>query len=274
MPQVPSIRLNSGYDIPQIGLGVYQLPPPVTKRVVLEAFEVGYRHIDTAALYGNEREVGQAVAASGLPREEIYVTTKLPNPDHAYDVAIRTFHDSLSRLGLDYVDLFLIHWPLPSNGLMVQAWEALIEIRERGLARSIGVSNFRPEDLAAIIDATGQVPAANQVELNPHFQQGDLRGVDKELGIVTEAWSPLGQGRDLTDPVLVDLAAQVGRTPAQVVIRWMVQLGIVVFPKTSRRERLVENISVFDFELTPEQMQVMESVDTGRRHGPDPAVWV
>ncbi|MDR1633672.1 MAG: aldo/keto reductase [Bifidobacteriaceae bacterium] len=257
---IPTFRLNSGYGIPALGLGTYKLEPSLTANVVERALQLGYRHIDTAALYGNEAEVGQGLRGSGVPREEVFVTTKLWNDRHRHDDALRAFDQSLSLLGLDYVDLYLIHWPVPADGLMVEAWQALIDIAATGRARSIGVSNFQSEDLAAVIDATGVVPAVNQIELHPLHQQRDLRSVDTDLGIVTEAWSPLGRGADLGNDTVRALAAETGRSAAQVVLRWLIQLGIVAFPKTSRPERLAENLAIGDFELRTDQMERLNSI--------------
>jgi 2,5-diketo-D-gluconate reductase A len=268
---IPTFRLNSGYGIPAIGLGTYKMPPGVTAEAVDQAIRIGYRHIDTAALYGNEAEAGEGLRRAGVAREDIFVTTKLWNSEHQHDAALAAFDRSLSLLGLDYVDLYLIHWPAPDNGLMVQAWQALIEINQSGKARSIGVSNFRAEDLAAIIDATGVVPAVNQIELHPLYQQRDLRSVNTDLGIVTEAWGPLGRGADLSNDTVRSVARETGKSAAQVVLRWMIQLGIVAFPKTVHPERLAENLAVGDFNLEPGQMERLNSVKGQPMLGPDPA---
>ncbi|MDR1189512.1 MAG: aldo/keto reductase [Bifidobacteriaceae bacterium] len=268
---IPTFRLNSGHSIPALGLGTYKMEPGLTADLVSQALALGYRHIDTAALYGNEAEVGEGIRRSGVPREEIFVTTKLWNDKHAHDAAWSAFDHSLGLLGLDYVDLYLIHWPAPANGLMVEAWQTLVEINGTGKARSIGVSNFRAGDLAVIIDATGVVPAVNQIELHPLFQQRDLRAVDTDLGIVTEAWGPLGRGADLGNPTIRSLARETGRTAAQVVLRWLIQLGIVAFPKTVKPERLAENLAIDDFVLDPTQMERMNSIQDQPRIGPNPA---
>jgi 2,5-diketo-D-gluconate reductase A len=267
---IPTFKLNSGYSIPSVGLGTFKVSPSLTANLVEQALRLGYRHIDTAAIYGNEAEVGQGIRAAAVPRDQLFVTTKLWNDHHRHAAAIKAFDESLQRLGLDYVDLYLIHWPTPSNGLLVEAWEALIEINLSGRARSIGVSNFRPEDLATVVDATGVVPAVNQVELHPLFQQRDLRALHAELGILTEAWSPLGRGADLGNDTIRSVARQTGKTAAQVVIRWLVQLDVAVFPKTVHIERLVENLAVGDFELTPQQMTRLNAIPDEPRFGPDP----
>ncbi len=268
---VPSLELRDGHQIPQLGFGVFQVPSEDTARTVTAALEVGYRSIDTAAAYGNEREVGEAIAGSGLDRGEIFVTTKLWNNDHGHDAALRALDQSLERLGFDYVDLYLIHWPAPSTDRYVETWRALCELRSAGRARSIGVSNFAIEHLERIIDATGEVPVLNQIELHPEFQQEGLRRYHREHRILTEAWSPLGQGQGLLeDPRLAEIASAHGRTPAQVVLRWHIQLGNVVIPKSVTRSRIEENFRIFDFELSDGQMEALGALDAARRLGPDP----
>jgi 2,5-diketo-D-gluconate reductase A len=268
---VPEIELSDGHRIPQLGFGVFQVPPEDTADVVLRALETGYRHIDTAAAYQNESGVGEAIARSGLPREELFVTTKLWNTQHGRERVSGALERCLERLGLDYVDLYLIHWPVPSQELYVETWEGMIEARRSGHARSIGVSNFLPEHLDRIIESTGETPVINQVELHPYFQQSELRGHNSEHGVATEAWSPLGQGRLLDDSTLEGIAAEHGRTAAQVVLRWHIQLGNVVIPKSVTPSRIEENFSVFDFELDADQMQAIAGLDRGERTGPDPA---
>jgi 2,5-diketo-D-gluconate reductase A len=268
---IPNFVLNSGHSIPALGLGTYQMDPAVTADLVDQALRLGYRHIDTAALYGNEREVGEGLRRSGVPREDVFVTTKLWNDSHRREAALRAFDVSLTALGLDYVDLYLIHWPAPAEGRAVEAWKALIEIADTGRALSIGVSNFRAQDLTDVIDATGVVPAVNQIELHPLFQQKALRALHAELGIVTEAWSPLGRGADLGNGTVRAVARETGRSAAQVVIRWLIQLDVVVFPKTAHAERLAENLAVDDFELSPEQMARMDAIKDTSRRGPDPS---
>jgi diketogulonate reductase-like aldo/keto reductase len=271
MADQPRIRLNSGTSIPQLGFGVFQVPPTQTADVVIEALQVGYRHIDTAAMYRNEEGVGRAIAASGLPRSEIFVTTKLNNDAHGHDPALRAFELSLERLGTDYVDLYLIHWPLPAQGHYVQTWQALIELHRDGRARAIGVSNFQQTHLQRIIDETGVVPAVNQIELHPYLTQAQLRAFDAERHIVTEAWSPLAKGGALLrEPAVVMLAEKYGRTPAQIVIRWHLQLGNVLIPKSVTPARIAENFDVFDFELADDDMHSITELNQDVRTGPDP----
>jgi 2,5-diketo-D-gluconate reductase A len=271
---VPSLTLHDGVEIPQLGFGVFQVPPEDTQRVVEEALAAGYRHIDTAAAYRNEKGVGAGIAASGIPREEVFVTTKLWNEQQGFDSTLATFEKSLGRLGMEYVDLYLIHWPVPTEDRFVETWKAFERIREQGGARTIGVSNFRIEDLERLERETDTLPTVNQVELHPRFQQRELRAWHEEHGIATEAWSPLGQGALLGEPPVVETAERHGRTPAQVIIRWHLQLGNVVIPKSVTPERIRENIAVFDFELGDEEMASIEAIDTGGRFGPDPATFV
>jgi diketogulonate reductase-like aldo/keto reductase len=268
--QIPSLTLNDGVQIPQLGFGVFQVPPEETQRAVETALQVGYRHIDTAAAYRNEEGVGRAIAASGIPREELFVTTKLWNADHGYEEALRAFDASARRLGLDVVDLYLIHWPVPSRDRYVEAWRGMERLRADGRVRSIGVSNFQPSHLRRLFDETEVVPSVNQIELHPYLQQWDLRRFHADHGIATEAWSPLAQGAVLDDPVIVDIARAHGKTSAQVVLRWHLQLGNIVIPKSVTPARIAENIDVFDFELTDEEMTEIEYLDRGERTGPDP----
>jgi 2,5-diketo-D-gluconate reductase A len=266
--EIPSIDLAGDVAIPQFGLGVFQVPPENTVENVLTAIELGYRHIDTAKAYGNEAQVGQAIHASGLPREDFFITTKLWNDDHSDGVgALKT---SLGKLEMEHVDLYLIHWPVPSKDLYVQAWKALIEAQQAGLARAIGVSNFQAPHLRRIIEETGVTPAVNQIELHPFLTQPGLRREHADRGIVTEAWSPLAQGAALTDPAVEEIAAEHNRTPGQIVLRWHVQLGNVVFPKSMTPARIEENIDVFDFELSEDELERIEALDRGERTGPDP----
>ena len=267
---VPYLELGDGQRIPQLGLGVFQVPAEDTAEVVTRALATGYRAVDTAAAYRNEAGVGEAIRDSELDRGEVFVTTKLWNNSHGRDGALQAFERSLGRLGLDYVDLYLIHWPVPSRDLYVETWQALTEIQADGRARSIGVSNFNISHLERIIDATGQVPAVDQVELHPYFQQPELRRFHAERGIRTEAWSPLAQGQLLDDPAIRDIAQGLGRSPAQVVLRWHVQLGNVVIPKSVTPTRIEENFRIFDFELTDEQMKAISGLDKDERIGPDP----
>ncbi|HKR90487.1 MAG TPA: aldo/keto reductase [Phenylobacterium sp.] len=267
----PAITLSDGQSMPQVGLGVWQTPADATASVVKAAIEAGYRSIDTAAAYENEAGVGEGARASGVAREEIFITTKLRSRDHGYDAALRAFDKSLKRLGVDYVDLFLIHWPAPRQDRYIDAWRALVRLQEEGRARSIGVSNFMVEHLRRIIGETGVIPVVNQIELHPKFQQTDLRAFHAGQGIVTEAWSPLGQGALLKHPVIARIAARHGRTPAQAIIRWHVEQRLVVIPKSANPERIAENFEVFDFRLDDEDMSAIAALDDPMgRMGPDP----
>jgi diketogulonate reductase-like aldo/keto reductase len=267
---VPTLECNDGNRIPQLGFGVFEVPPEDTTDAVLHALQGGYRMIDTAAIYGNEAEVAAAIARSGLERSEVFITTKVWNDDHGRDRTRRAFERSLERLASEWLDLYLIHWPAPAQGRYVETWQAMCEFREEGRARSIGVSNFLPEHIEQIIDATGVAPAVNQVELHPRLQQRELRAFHKENRILTESWSPLGRGALLDDPVIKDVAAQTSRTPAQVLLRWNVQLGCVVIPRSVRAQRIEENAQIFDFELDQEQMEAIAPLDREQRIGPDP----
>lgn len=273
-PSAQTIALNDGHFIPTVGLGVWQTPAGETERAVGAALAAGYRHVDTAAAYGNEAEVGVAVEHAlnnaELDREDVYVVTKLWNSEQGYDKTLKAFDTSLDKLGLDYLDLYLIHWPLPEVNLYVDTFKALAELREQGRVRSIGVSNFQPEHLDILIDATGIVPAVNQIELHPLLPQEELRQVHAELGIKTEAWSPLGQGSLLEHATVVAIAEARAKTPAQVLIRWHVQLGNIVIPKSVNPDRIVSNFDVFDFELSEQDMSSIASLANGTRLGPDP----
>lgn len=272
MSDVPVLTLNNGIQIPQLGFGVFQVPPGQTEAVVSTALEVGYRSIDTAAAYQNEEGVGRAIASCGLDRDEIFVTTKLWNADHGYDRALRAFDAALARLGLDTLDLYLIHWPVPAADRYVETWKALEKLASDGRARAIGVSNFGVEHLRRLVEETATVPAVNQVELHPYFQQTDLRAEHAELGIATEAWSPLGQGGALlSDATITRLADRHGVTPAQVVLRWHLQLGNIVIPKSANPARMRQNLDVFSFELSAEELSAIADLETGERIGPDPA---
>jgi 2,5-diketo-D-gluconate reductase A len=274
---VPTITLNDQTTIPQLGFGVFQVPPDETAATVTSALEVGYRHIDTAQMYRNEQGVGEAIAASGIARDELYVTTKLNNGFHRPDDARRAFDESLTRLGLDRVDLFLIHWPLPTryDGDFVSTWQTLVEFQKDGRATSIGVSNFQAAHLDRIIEETGVVPAVNQIEAHPFFGNEEVRAASAGHGIAVEAWSPIAQGAVNDDPTIQGIASRLGRTPAQVALRWHVQRGDIVFPKSMRAERMVENFAIFDFELSPEDMAAVTGLDRGEegRLGPNPDVF-
>lgn len=272
MTQIPTVKLNDGHDIPQLGFGVFKVDPAETERIVTDALEAGYRHIDTAAIYGNEQGVGAALEKSGIPRDELFVTTKLWNSDQGTQSALDAIDLSLEKLGLDRVDLYLIHWPRPDLDLYAETWAAMEQIRDAGKATSIGVSNFHVPHLEKLAAASSVVPAINQIELHPTFQQRELRAYGAEHGIAIEAWGPLGQGKyDLLGMTpIADAAAAHGVTPAQVVIRWHLQSGIIVFPKSNSAERIGENIDVFGFELTGDQMAAIDALDAGNRVGADP----
>jgi 2,5-diketo-D-gluconate reductase A len=264
---IPEITLNDGRTIPQLGFGVFQVPPEDTKDAVTTAIEVGYRHIDTAQMYGNEQGVGEAIAASGLPRTDFFVTSKLNNGAHLPDDARRSFDATLNALGSDYVDLFLIHWPLPTlyGGDFVQTWKALEEFYREGRARSIGVSNFTPHHLRRLAADTEIRPAVNQIEAHPYFTNDETRAYDQDHEIATEAWSPIAQGAVLGDPVITSIAESVGRTPAQVVLRWHIQRGDIVFPKSKTPDRVRENFALFDFELSGADMGSITALDRGEK---------
>ena len=270
--KVPPIILNNGVEMPQLGFGVWQVADDEAERAVGTALEAGYRSIDTAAIYGNEEGTGKAIASSGLPRAELFVTTKLWNADQGYDSTLRAFDTSLKKLGLEYVDLYLIHWPMPERGTFVDTYKAFEKLYEEGRAKAIGVSNFLPEHLATLLEATSVVPAVNQIELHPQLQQRAAREVHAEHGIVTEAWSPLGSGKGLLDvPAIVAIARKHERTPAQVVLRWHLQLGNIVIPKSVTPSRIKENIEVFDFSLDDEDLGAISALDEERRLGSNPA---
>jgi 2,5-diketo-D-gluconate reductase A len=269
---VPGITLNDGHTIPQLGFGVFQVAPEETADVTLTALEAGYRHIDTAEMYGNERGVGQAVARSGLSRSEVFITSKLNNGFHRPPDARAAMRDTLDALGSEYVDLFLIHWPLPTryDGDFVSTWKVLEEFRADGLARSIGVSNFQPHHIDRLLAETDTAPAVNQVEVHPYLTQEEVRRYDGDHGIATEAWSPIAQGKVLDDPVVADVARKFGKSPAQVVLRWHLQRGDIVFPKSVTPRRIRENFAVFDFGLEPDDMDAISALNRDERTGPDP----
>jgi 2,5-diketo-D-gluconate reductase A len=274
---VPTIELNDGHAIPQLGFGVFQIPPQETERAVSVALEVGYRHIDTAEMYGNEQGVGEAIRAAGLDRADIYVTSKLNNGFHEPEAARKAFAGTLEALGFDYLDLFLIHWPLPTlyDGDFVSTWKTLEEFKQDGRARSIGVSNFKVAHLERLAAETETVPAVNQIELHPNFQNREVDAYGRAHGIETEAWAPLAQGKVLDDPALTGIAAAHGKTTAQVVLRWHIQHGNVVFPKSVTPARIKENYELFDFELAPSEVAAIDALDRGEagRDGPDPDVF-
>jgi 2,5-diketo-D-gluconate reductase A len=269
--KVPYITLDNGVRMPQLGFGVWQVDPAQAAEVVSTALAAGYRSIDTAAGYNNEEGTGQGIAASGVPREELFVTTKLKNSDHGHDAALRAFDSSLDKLGLDYVDLYLIHWPRPGIDKYVETWKALEKIHADGRAKSIGLSNFQPAHIQRVLSETSVVPVLDQIELHPQFQQAEARAFHARHRIATEAWSPLGQGRGLLDdPKIGEIARKHGKTPAQAVLRWHLQLGNVVIPKSVTPSRIKENIEVFDFELDADDLAAFATLDAGNRLGPDP----
>jgi 2,5-diketo-D-gluconate reductase A len=274
MITIPTIELNDGTAIPQLGFGVFQIDPAETAEATSRALEVGYRHIDTAEMYGNEKEVGEAIRASGLDRDDVYVTSKLNNGFHRPDDARRAFEGTLSALGLESVDLFLIHWPLPTlyDGDYVSTWKVLEEFKADGRARSIGVSNFQVAHLERLAAEADVVPAVNQIELHPYFLNDEVRSHGEEHGIATEAWSPIAQGDVLDDPVVAGIAERLDRTPAQVVLRWHIQRDSIVFPKSVTPERIQENFELFDFELEPGDVEQIDGLDRGEsgRRGPNP----
>ncbi|GAA0703952.1 aldo/keto reductase [Kitasatospora atroaurantiaca] len=278
MSTIPNVTLNNGTRIPQLGFGVWQVPDAEAATAVRTAVEAGYRSIDTAAIYENEAGTGQAIAEAGVPREELYITTKLWNSgtrdwsgQQGQDAVLRAFDESLAKLGLDYVDLYLIHWPRPMHGSFLNIWKAFEKLAANGRVRSVGVSNFGPEQLDVLLQESSVVPVLNQVELHPHFPQAELREYHAKHGIATEAWSPLGQGKSLlSEPVLAKIAEKHGRTVAQVVLRWHLQSGIIAIPKSVTPSRIRENLDVAGFELDADDLAAIATVETGKRLGPDP----
>ena len=277
MTSVPNLTLNNGTTIPQLGFGVFQVEPEETADAVSQALEIGYRHIDTAEMYGNEKGVGEAVRASGLPREDVYVTSKLNNGFHKPDDARRAFDQTLADLDVGYVDLFLIHWPLPTlyDGDYLSTWNTLTEFVADGRARSVGVSNFQVEHIEKIVAESDLIPVVNQIEVHPYFGNEAVRAVDAKHGILTEAWSPIAQGDVLTDAVVAEISERVDRTPAQVVLRWHIQRGDIVFPKSVSPARMKQNFEIFDFELSDEDVALLDALDKGEagRRGPNPDVF-
>lgn len=268
----PCLTFNDGNRMPRFGLGVWQMPADQTAEVVREALQLGYRLIDGAAIYGNEEGLGEGLRSSGLPRGDVFVTSKLWNAEQGYDAALRGFDASMNRLGLEYLDLYLIHWPLPAAGLYVETWKALIRLRDEGRVRSIGVANFHEAHLDRLIGETGVTPALNQIELHPSLAQVRMRAVDERLGIVTQSWTPLGRG-DFEAPEVVRIAERLGARPAQVVLRWHIQHGLSVIPKTVSAARLAENLAALDLRLTDQDMAALDALDRGNRTGPDPDIF-
>jgi 2,5-diketo-D-gluconate reductase A len=266
----PTVTLNNGIEIPQLGFGTYQVPPAQARDATLVALEVGYRHIDTAQMYGNERQVGQAIRESGLDRNDVFVTSKLNNGYHAYDDALKAFDRTMDKLDLGYLDLFLIHWPLPAVGDFVETWRAMEAIGGSGRVRAVGVSNFHEPHLRRLLDETGTVPAVNQIEAHPYLVQDELRAFGTSHGIATEAWSPIARGKVNDDPVIRSIAERHGRTPVQVTLRWHLQRGDIVFPKSVTQSRVEENFDVFGFELTDDDVAAITGRNRNRRIGPDP----
>ena len=270
MEETPTLILNDGTRMPQLGLGVWQVSDEEAVDVVRDALSAGYRAVDTAAIYGNEAGVGQAIRESGLPRSEVFVTTKLWNTDQGYDQTLRAMETSLKRLGMDYVDLYLIHWPTPAQDRYLDSWRALERLRSEGMARSIGVSNFKIPHLERLLAASEVVPAVNQIELHPYLQQPEMRAFHSKHGIATESWSPLAKGQIFEDPVISELAAKYGKTPAQIVIRWHLDTGLIVIPKSVTPSRIRENLAATDFRLEPGDLTRLAALNQDRRVGPDP----
>jgi 2,5-diketo-D-gluconate reductase A len=273
LANVPRLSLNDGNSIPQLGLGVWQVPPEITQRVVSDGIEAGYRSIDTAEGYDNEEGVGEAIRKAEVPRSELFITSKLRNGGHARDLALKSFDETMKKLGLEQLDLFLIHWPVPSQGKYVEAWKVLVEKQKEGRIKSIGVSNFNHDHLERLIGETGVTPVVNQIELHPRFQQRDKRDYHAQHDIKIESWSPLGSGQMLDDPTVGKIAKKHGKSIAQTIIRWHLQEGLIVIPKSTHKERIAENIDVFGFELDADDMAAIKGLDQGKdgRIGADPA---
>jgi len=270
MTDIPQLTLNDGHTIPQLGIGVWQIDDKTTPTVVSTAVDLGVRLIDGAFIYGNEASMGEGIRQSPIPREDLFVTSKVWNSDQGYDAALRAVDSSLNRIGLDYLDLVLIHWPCPKRNQYVETWRALIEAQESGKVRSIGVSNFNADHLDRLTEETGVTPAVNQIEINPRFQNDGLRAVNSARSIATQAWSPLGEGKSLADPAVVRAAERAGKSPVQVILRWHLQLGHSVIPRSTKHENLVQNIEVFDFQLNDDEMAALAALEVGERCGPDP----
>ncbi|MFI0238638.1 aldo/keto reductase [Streptomyces sp. NPDC016845] len=270
MTAVPTIMLNNGVKIPQLGFGTFQIPPEDTRETTLAALEAGYRHIDTAEMYGNEKGVGEAVRDSGIDRSEIFVTSKLNNGAHARDDALKAFDTTMDELNIGHLDLFLIHWPLPGKGDFVETWKAMEEIYRSGRAKAIGVSNFQPHHLRRLLEGSDVVPAVNQIEVHPYLTNEEARAFGAEHDIATEAWSPIAQGKVLDDPAINRIAQAAGKTPAQVTLRWHLQRGDIVFPKSSTHKRIAENFDLFDFDLSEGDMGEISALNRDERTGPDP----
>ena len=272
MAQQPTLKLRDGSVIPQLGLGVWQVDPAITARVAGDAIKAGYRSIDTAEGYQNEEGVGEAIRLAEVPRAELFITSKLRNGGHARDLALKAFDDSMKKLGLEQLDLFLIHWPVPSQGKYVEAWKTLVELKQAGRIKSVGVSNFNQDHLERIIGETGEIPVVNQIELHPRFQQRNKRDFHLKHGIKIESWSPLGSGRLLSDPTLEKIAGKHRKSVAQVIIRWHLQEGLIVIPKSIHQDRIVANFDVFDFELDSKDLELIRGMDSSNgRTGANPA---
>ncbi|MBF9044849.1 aldo/keto reductase [Rhodobacterales bacterium HKCCE4037] len=273
MTDVPTLTFHDGHSMPQLGFGLWQVDPDGAAEVVQSALEVGYRMIDGAYAYRNEAGLGEGLRRSGVPRDEVFITTKVWNGDHGRDKARASVERSLEAIGVDQLDLILIHWPVPSRDLYVETWEALLEARNDGLVRSVGVSNFNADHLDRIIAATGEAPVLNQIEVNPELQQPEMRAANAERGIITQSWTPLGNGRSFEDEALTKPAERTGKSPAQVILRWHIQIGNAVIPRSTNTGRQRENLDVFDFELTDAEMEAIDKLDVGLRTGPDPSVF-
>lgn len=273
MPDIPRLTFSDGHTMPQLGFGLWQVAADIAPEVVRGALETGYRMLDGAHIYGNEAGLGKGLRRAGLPRDEVFITTKVWNRDQGRAKARASVARSLEAIGLDHLDLVLIHWPVPASDLYVETWEAFIEMRDEGLMRSIGVSNFNGDHLERIIKATGEAPVLNQIEINPQLQQPALRAANAARGVITQSWTPLGNARSFEAPPIAAAAARTGKSPAQVILRWHVQSGLAVIPRSVNRARQAENLDLFGFELTPAEMAAIATLDAGQRTGPDPATF-